>query len=517
MSEKKTHFANLLKGAGFSILNLFIGIFVGLVLPPFLLRNLGMRYCGINEIMSTFVGCFALLNFGLDSAISRFFTLHYAKKEKQECLAIANTAFFLFLGLSSFAVLGFVLSALVVYNLYPEMDDRLLFLQVLLINGIAFSLNFPLKAFTGVVNGTMKQQLTGSRDVFFRLLGATLTFLVVYLGGKLLAISFVNLGIAVLNTQVMYRLARKAFPEFRVSWSLFDRSLVRKLFSFASSTFLVFVGDKIASRGGVFVIGAMITVDMVAPYSMVSAKIAGYFFSLMTVIGGGWLINWFTYLHANDEKKLIDQSLTFAYKVCAYAAIFIFFGIAVWSKDFILRWMKENGEMMLVAYPSLLLLSAKTLVTQSQSPNTKYLFAIAKHHLLAYWNLVGAVIQIVAMILLVKYGWGINGVALGSLLTSCCIRGFIIPISVCRIREENVFTYYMKLFSYWGRGAIACIIPAVISYYLLAPNYPRLVLVGALSALIYAPVIYLIGFNKEERNKLQELVLKKFRRKAAST
>ncbi|MDR1289748.1 MAG: hypothetical protein LBK06_00955, partial [Planctomycetaceae bacterium] len=412
-NEAKTHIKHLLNGAGLNMINIGIGIVIGLVLTPFLVKSLGTRYYGINEVIATFVGCFILLDLGIDSAVSRFFTLHYAKREKTECLHIANTAFFLFLVFGIFGSVCIIGAAVTIYFIYPSMEDRLLFFHVMLINGVAFGLSFAAKVFFGVVNGTMKQHLTGSRDVFIRLLGAVLTFIVVYCGGRLYAISFVNFGIVVFNLFLMYRLAKIAFPEFVISWLLFKVYWIRKLFGFAFATFLVVAGDMIASRGGIFIIGAMLSLEAVTPFIAISVKLCELYNSLMSTIGGGWLMSWLTYLHANNEKKLIDESMKLAFKICTYSASFMFFGIIFWSHDFIIRWM---GEEFLVAYLSLVIMAAEHWIVFIQVPNTKFLFAVAKHRILAYCNLVGAIIQIVLMIIFVKLGWGITGIALGYFL-----------------------------------------------------------------------------------------------------
>ncbi|MDR2761212.1 MAG: hypothetical protein LBB88_01270 [Planctomycetaceae bacterium] len=508
-NKAKKHILNLLSGAGLNIINLLIGVIIGLVLTPFLVKSLGARYYGINEIIATFVGCFMLLDLGIDSAVARFFTLHYSREEKKECLEIANTAFFLFLLFGLLGTLGIILSAVGIYFIYPKMEDRTLFLHIMLINGIAFGLNFITKVFFGVVNGTMKQYLTSSRDVFIRLLGMTLTFLVVYFGGRLYAISFVNLGITIFNVFLMLRLAKFAFPEFMISRLLFKMNLVRKLFGFAFATFIVFVGDTITTRGGVFVIGVMLSVEAATPLMAVSMKLCELYALLMLTICGGWLISWLTYLYANNEKKLIDESMSLAYKVCTYAASFMFFGIVVWSPDFVSRWMGGN---FLIAYDSLIIIAAEHWIIFSHAPNTKFLFAIAKHRFLADCHLVSAIVQIFLMIIFVNWGWGITGVAMGYFLASIPVRGLIIPIYVLKIRQVDFFRYYANIILYMMISAIGFILPYLISRQLLTPDYKTLLIIGILSVCCYVPFIFIVGFDKTEKEKIKNILLSVIRK-----
>jgi len=198
--------------------------------------------------------------------------------------------------------------------------------------------------------------------------------------------------------------------------------------------------------------------------------------------------------------------MRFSYKICAYSATFMLFGLLVWSPDFVVRWV---GEKYLVVYPSLVMLSLYVWISQIQVPNTKLLFALAKHALLSYLTLVGGILNVVLSVVLVWYGWGINGVAFSALLVETMVRGIIIPIYVRWLLNESVVVYYCRLFSYILTAAVACIVPAIISWKLLGPTYPRLFLVGSLSALTYLPVVYFLGFNAAERNELRKRLKRK--------
>ena len=505
MSDHRTNLIHLLEGAGLTLLNLLLTIGIGFVLAPYILQVLGDRLYAMNYTIGTFVGVFAILDFGIDSAVSRYFVLHFAKGERKECIEVANTAFYLFIVIG---ICGFFLISLIgggIFFLYPEMEDRRLFLAVVLIHALVFALNFPLRALHGIINGTMRQDLTASREVFFKIFGVSLSFLVLYVsnGGRigLIGLAGVGLVIVLLDIIVLCRLVYKVFPDFVFSLSFYRRELLRKLLSFGSYTFLVFIGDTLSTKGALFVLPAMMSLEETASYAAVSVNLSSYFFAVMTTIGGGWLITWFTYLHANGEKELLAVSMRFSYKICAYSASFMLFGLLVWSPDFVTRWV---GAERLDTYPSLVMLSLYVWISQIQVPNTKLLFALAKHSILSYLTLIGGILNVVLCIVLVQYGWGINGAAFSALLIETIVRGIIIPIYVRRLLNENIVVYYLRLLFYIAIAAIAWIVPAIISYFLLAPNYPRLFLVGGLSALAYLPAIYFLGFNARERDELRK-------------
>jgi TctA family transporter len=105
-------------------------------------------------------------------------------------------------------------------------------------------------------------------------------------------------------------------------------------------------------------------------------------------------------------------------------------------------------------------------------------------------------------------GYGVESAAGCFCLSMLAVRGTAVPIYVCRLRKENTIKYFLKIFSYIGCAGIACVIPYIISYYLLAPNYWRLVLVGILCSVTYFPVYLLITIDKTEWEKIRNLFRK---------
>ena len=506
MSDKKKHLKNLLKGAIFGILNFFVSVLIGLMLAPWVADTLGDRYYGIYILATAFTGTFALLDLGIDGAVSRYFVLHYAKGEKNECIALSNVAFFLYLGLG---FIGFEYITVCAWGSYlsnPHMADRALLFLVIFIAAIDFGLSFPLKTFKGIISGSMRQELSGSNTLVFKLLRAGVTFLVLWFGGRVVALVLVGVSLTLLNIISLRRLARIAFPEFRIDIRFFRKDLLPKLFSFGLFTFLNSVGNAIRSKGNVFILAAMISLESITSFSLVTIGLTSHFFNLSETLCGSWLMNWLTYLHANENHELFEKTMVFSYKFCTYLCTFMAFGLIVWGYDFIECW---AGAHRLDAYPGLVLITIGIWNNQCQMPNTKYLFATAKHHFIGYASIVGAVFHIVFSIVLIRNGFGVNGLALGAMITAILVRGTAIPCFVCHIRKENCFAYYLKIISYMTKAIIACIVPYIASTMLIAPTYPRLVLVGTVSALTYAPVIYWIGFTKSERRELWGIVSKK--------
>jgi O-antigen/teichoic acid export membrane protein len=218
-----------------------------------------------------------------------------------------------------------------------------------------------------------------------------------------------------------------------------------------------------------------------------------------------------TLLYTNHDKELADKTLKLAYKMSTCFTTFFAFGLIVWGQDFLMRWGGKNetgNYYFLEAYPSLVLITLGVWIAQCQAPNTKYLYALAKHAFIAYAGLIGNTLAIAGAAVFLYWGHGVEYVAGCIFLSMLAVRGTAVPIYVCLLRKEKITNYFLQIFSYIGCAGIACVIPYIISYYLLAPNYWRLVLVGFLCSITYFPVYLLITISKTEWEKIQTIFRK---------
>ncbi|MGL6195936.1 MAG: hypothetical protein ACRC2T_14065 [Thermoguttaceae bacterium] len=509
MSNTTTKFRSLMKGMGFGFVDLVIGIFLGLVLSPYIVKTLGDRLYAINVVISSFVGCFSILDLGTKLAVSRYFTEHFSRGEKKECLVLANSSFFLLWGVGIIAFEFIVLCGWGIYVLYPDMENRLLFFEVICINALAFGISFPQGALTGVIDGTLRQDLTSSRNVMFRLCAAVLSFVVLYCGGGLIGLSLVNLVVPILNTIALHRLVYVVFPEFTISRALVKISLFPRLISYGFSSSMNFISGVVSTRGGLFVLAAMLSLETVTPYSLVSVNLTAYFLAVMSLIGGNWLVNWLTHLIALCDYQSLRKSIRLATKVCIFCATFIMFGIIFWSTDFVTRWV---GEKYLIAYPSLIVLALAIWVPGCLAPHSKMLFAFGKHRFSAYVDIIGVTCNIIMTIAFVYIGFGITGVALSTLIVNICVRGMIVPTYSSQLLGESPVKLLIDTFRSILISVVACFLPFIITQSLSGPNYPRLFLVGFTSILVYIPAVFLFGFKKDERAEIIQFLQKTKRR-----
>lgn len=502
MSDNQFYIKKLLHGAGFSVLNLVLGLTLGLILSPYLVRTLGDRHFGIYILAGTFTSWFSLLDLGLNLAVSRFITLHYSKNELDECRVISNTSLFLYIILGMLGLLiSFVIGAGAVL-FRPDIEDVNLFSVVIIIFGFAFMAQLSMNTFSGTLHGVLRSDIGELCGFAFRALGAVQTFCILYFGGRLIHLALGNMVLVFINLFVLYWLAKKAFPQLVVSPRYFRKAEIRSLIGYSVYTLIRNIGSVLILRTSTLVLATFVSLAAVAHYQVVACTLTYNFMSLMLAMTS-WLTSWLTLLHGRNEYETLLKTMQLGYKFSVYMASFIAFGLIVWGKAFIIRWM---GPAYLDAYPALVVNTLYFWVMLSQTVNSRYLFAIAQHRYLAITILFEGILNLVIGLMLVK-GHGMIGVAAGLAIAGMITNGIVVPLVVCRFLKFRPFDYYAKFLSMSIVALIALVPPFFVAQRWLLPSYPALLSVALASALLYFPVVYLVGLNSEDRRKILSLLV----------
>ena len=171
---------------------------------------------------------------------------------------------------------------------------------------------------------------------------------------------------------------------------------------------------------------------------------------------------------------------------------------------FIECWM---GKAYLIAYPWLVILVSGYLVALFQSPAIGMLYGVAKHSFYAITGAVEATLNVILALILVQY-YGCLGVAIATMIPIVLVKLTVQPWFVCHVIQESLFLYFWNIFRTVLICAVGLILPSVVTYYLAAPNYPALVLTGAISAVLYLPVVFVV-FTRTEREYVWNAMWKK--------
>lgn len=532
----------LLKGAGFSGGALLVGIFFGIFLTPYMLATLGERAYGIYVCASLFAGWCGLLDFGLTTTTSRFVTKYYALDDWDGLNEIGSTAIVLFGALSAAVVLT-ALVACGVASFFATGPDAPTLATALFFSGVSFAISKVSDGVCGVLRGALRQELTGGTVFVFRILFGVVNFAILFFGGRVVALVVGNALLTLLQLIVYVALMRAAVPRFRFSLRSFRRGRVRELFEYGVFAFLAQVGETAVDRSDLLLISALMTLNDVARYNLVVVTLCSYLASFIRETST-WQTNWFAKLAAstletakNDAAPTLENDVASTRKIDAasdkdavvvnrcknggcdaglsaeffasraaihrasiYWTLFLAGGVLAFGRAFVERWI---GAAYLDVFPALALCVAATaLYRGSSETNARALQGVARHRVLAVGAILHGVANVVLSVVFIGCGFGLYGVALGTVLPGVAIHFGWLPNATCRLLGERRRTYWARYLKTTALGVAALAGPFAVASSCVKPDYCSICAWGVFYVGVGAAALFALGTTGAEKRAL---------------
>ena len=484
-------FKKLILGSGLRLVALVVTVAIGLVLTPYMVHTLGNDLFGIWTLATSFIAMFSLLDVGLNSAVSRYVATTIGAKDYAGLNRYLNTGYYLFCGVSCVAL--FIAGVVALYFFQQQnMPHANVVAVVIIIMGAQFAILLPLQAIGGLLIGSLRYDIVTSIDITFKIISSAAIFLTLYFGGEIIAIAIAAFICAMVSRAVTNWFSRREVPEAEIAFRHFDKKTIKKLFSYSIFSFIATTSGTFRFIVPQFIIGGFIGVAAVT-YYYVAATLCDYFVQIISRVLGV-LTPVFARQQANNDFQAIRKTLRFATKLSTTFTVFVGFGMIAWGYPFIERWLGENY---LIAYPWLVILVSGYAVGLCQAPAVGMLFGLAKHSFYAVTNVVEAVLNLILALILVQF-YSCLGIAIAAAIPIVLVKLIMQPWFVCRVVKESLLLYYWNILCTALTCAVALVLPSIVTWYFVAPNYPALVLTGAISAVLYFPVVFVV-FTKAER------------------
>ena len=498
----------LLSGSVSKIASVSAAGLVSFFLVPLFVHHLGDREYGFWSIAWTIIGYYNLLDFGLSSAISQYICVAIGRDERAECRTIFNTALRINLVLGAAALLATGIVVLATPWFCHNPADVPEFRRVIALLGVSAALEFPLRVYGGVLEATLRFDLQNWSGILRVLLRALLSVVAILSGGGLIALAWATLISAVPVGALQIWFAQREAQWARIAWQSAEWKTIKSFFSYSIYVFISYIADILRFQVDAIVISAVIGLAAVTHYTIAAVMVRNFL-----VISGAFAVlrPVFSRLHGANDVHALHRAFFLGTKISVCASTFGCFGLIVWGKPFIARWMGMRYE---DAYLPLVALSIAVLLDVGQRLSIDLLYATFHHKFYAYLNWAEGGLNLIFSLLLAR-PLGIFGVALGTLIGALFVRVVAQPWWVCKLSGIPYGDYVRLL----GRNLLRCIVlmtAAVgMSSWGLLPSYPSLV-----GSAVCATVLYLIGswfviFSPLERERLTQWITKSQKRYSA--
>ena len=259
-------------------LNIFLQTLIGFLYVPMLLSFIGKSGYGLYQLIGSFIAYFGVMDFGLSSAIVRYYSKFKSEKNFvgiENLLAISMRFYFLI------SVVVIVMGILLYYNLECLFRDTLntneiqvakeLFI-LLLFNLV---LNITTMVFRAVINGHERFIFLKGLETIQLILQPVFVFLFLnfYPSAVTVAIVQTAFNLFIIIARVYYCFS---IIKIKIKFHKWDKELLNGFRVLATSIFIVSLVDKIFYKTNQVVLGSIVGADAVAVYSIAALIYMNY-------------------------------------------------------------------------------------------------------------------------------------------------------------------------------------------------------------------------------------------------
>lgn len=497
----------VLVGTASNYIGTFIALGTWFLLTPFILHRLGPVIFGLWALVGSVVAYGWLLDLGIAGALIKYIAEYQVKREIANASSLVATALWLYsaLGLTVIALSAAIAPVFpYLFNVPP--DERETATWLVLLMGLGIGVSIPCATPMAILKGLQRFDLANLISIIGTILSAAATVAVLLLGGGVLGMATVGIFVTLAMQAPVIWLIRRTAPELRFGWRGASRCLVRPVFSFSSSLFVMNLAGRLQTKTDEIIIAAFLPLSAVTPYAIIRrlSEVA----QILTDQFMKVLLPLASELHAAEDRARMRSLYITSTRLTL--AMFLPVGciLVILAQSILTVWV---GAAYAEYSHLVLILTLANCIDASQWPANAVLQGMARHRPLAVMWVGGALANVALSILLVR-GFGLTGVALGTLLPTivACI-GFILPYAM-----RTLGVSMTELLKEICLPTLLPVVPtAVVLYILQHATEPS----SLLSIMVVAGIglsVYVIGYlnwgaSEVERQTCRSLVLSTIR------
>lgn len=418
-------------------------------LSPFVVHTLGKVEYGIWSLLNVLAGYMGVFDLGVRASTGRHICLYLGREDDDAVDQTIRTSvsFFSALGiliLVAGGVLGWIFP-----DLFTSVPESYRTLAKLLVPIMALSVWLAALAavYSSVLVAYERFDLMRGVELVSLAVQTSGTVFVLRYGYGLLGLALVVTGCRVLPLFCNWYLAKRIHPTLRIWPLLFDRQRLRELLGYGVAAFLSSAAIKVIGQTDLVVVGATLDVASVAIYS-VGATLAYYSQTLLSQITH----TFFPSVQKAVARKEMGAARWLYFRQVRLALLIgipMYVGFIVYAHPFIRLWMlgRQFDESAVYASATVLqILSASKLL---------FLFTIGAAPILAAADgiRVNATLVVVealvnlffSLLFILKFNWGLAGVALGTLVARILVTTFLHPWFACRCAGISWTRYLTRI------------------------------------------------------------------------
>lgn len=477
-----------------------VHVAVAFFLTPYVIHSLGETRYGIWTLVVGVTGYYGLLDLGVASGMTQYLTRYLAANEIDKLNRSASTGFVVLSGIGSLVFIGSLIIAFSAASLFRiQAASPSEVTLVLAVTGTSVAVQFMFFTYSAVFTAVQRFDLSNLIGISTRILSAGATIICLEAGYGLVGLSLVVAGTNVLDYLIRWRVAGRLLPAMKISPKLVSWESFQEVVSFGIWNSVSAGSVRLISYTDALVIAAFMPVAAVAPFA-IAANLRSYFEDVF-VRAGFVFFPAVTELDAQGNQAGLRQIYLRSSKYILLGSILLG-SIAMFSaQDFFRLWVGSYAEP--EDYPSIAsifyILIVASMISVAQRVGYQVLLGTRRVKLLALLFAAEGVCNLLITLVLVP-GYGLVGVALGTLIPAILFQGLLQPVFVCQSLQISLRAYCRQVLL---RPIL--VVGTLGPLFLFAgpvmpsSDWANLVLASAAMFALTGLPILLIGLTKEER------------------
>jgi O-antigen/teichoic acid export membrane protein len=491
----KNAFANIARGMA--------AAFVAVVVPPFLTRSLSTDVFGAWALILQLGAYVGYLDFGLQTAVGRFYAHSGERQDFDQRDRIVSTATFALVCACLFAVAVLAVVSGGMGWLFHGIPASLLgdARPALLLVGVSLAIGLPFSVINGIFIGQQRYEIPAALVGGSKLLSAILVVGIAHLGGSLIAMASVSAAVNIGSYAAAYIVFCRNDSSIRLRIDLVDKAAGRELFNYCYSLTIwsfsmLFVTGLDLTVVGIFDFGAV-------PYYAVAASLTTFISGLQNAVFTT-LIPSTAVLHARGESSALSRLLLTSTRYGSFILLLCGLPLIFWAKPLLSLWVGPSYAT--AAAPLVIVLVVANMIRLSATPYSVLLIGTGQQRLVTLSPFAEGATNVVASIV-GCYFFGAIGVAVGTLVGTLVGVGMNVFYNMRRTTEIQVSRR-----EYANAAAIrplVCVLPLFGRYVpglrSIRSEWPLL----GISIVLCCLLTWRFGLEASERSWIQTLIPKR--------
>lgn len=476
---------------------------------PFLISTLGQELYGLWIVIGSVVGTYYLLDLGFNQAVTRYVSKYIHQNNPEAANRVINTALVIYGVLGAVVLIISIIAAHYGAEKLMDSSDNLdIVKMILIITGLSLAIEFPAKAFPGILSAYMRYDFIALVKLGKSILDAVLIYTFLSSGYGLVAMALVTMVTGLISTAIYVKFTTGLFKELKFKKDAIDLATLKDVFHFSKWVFVLDINTMLRNKMDIWFIAFYQSSGVLTAY-YVAVRLVEYAITFLTQ-ATGFSGPIFTEYYAKGDHKNLKASISFFIKVNLLLATTFYVGFFLLGYSFIGLWM-GNDFPVEETFLCLLILAVGRFAVYCAAPFQSLLLTLNKHNFGSMVSLMETIIIGILLIVLVPQ-YGIVGASIGIAGPLVIGRLVVIPLYIQHLINIDLQQLFYRIVIYLLAASLLAS-----SLYWMAPGLQSLSvwqLITIASILgISQLMMGLMLFNLAERVIIKEKVINNFVKK----